>query len=258
MKSLSLYKEGNSIVHNIDPVTKILYIIATIALAIIVPNKTMPGILILISFICILNAKVFRKVLPIINFSLIILISIVIIQGLFYPENKNVLFSIGSLHFYKEGLSNAFLICLRVLNILCAFSILVLTTKPSDLIEELVEKGLSPKIGYVFTSVLQIIPQMTSTMSTIMDAQKSRGMETEGKLSVRIKAFLPLIGPVVMNSLIATRERAMALEVRGFSSTKQKTFLNNKIYPSYNKFIRIIIIISIVLGIVWRVKIWIK
>ena len=43
-------------------------------------------------------------------------------------------------------------------------------------------------------------------------------METEGNLLVRIKAFLPLISPVVMSALTATRERAIALEVRGFGA----------------------------------------
>ncbi|WDU84655.1 energy-coupling factor transporter transmembrane component T [Caloramator sp. Dgby_cultured_2] len=100
----------------------------------------------------------------------------------------------------------------------------MLTTKPSDLIENLVRRGLSPKLGYVLASVLQIIPQMLSTMDTILDAQRSRGLETEGKLIKRLKAFIPLIGPAVMNSLISTRERAMALEMRGFNSNIKKTF----------------------------------
>ena len=33
---------------------------------------------------------------------------------------------------------------------------------------------------------------------------------------VRAKAFIPLISPVITSSLINTRERAIALEVRGF------------------------------------------
>jgi energy-coupling factor transport system permease protein len=142
---------------------------------------------------------------------------------------------------------------MRVINIICAFSILILTTKPSDLIEELVRKGLSPKIGYVLSSVLQIIPQMVSTMDTITDAQRSRGMETEGKLFVRMKAFLPLIGPVVMNSLISTRERAMALEVRGFNSKVKKSFLNDEFKFKHGLLIRVIIIALIAAAILWRI-----
>ena len=67
---------------------------------------------------------------------------------------------------------------------------------------------------------------MMGTMHTITDAQRSRGMETEGNLLVRIKAFLPLISPVVMSALTATRRRAIALEVRGFGVKGTKTWMH--------------------------------
>ncbi len=80
-------------------------------------------------------------------------------------------------------------IALNVCNIILAFCVLILTTKSSDMIEELVRKGFSPRMGYVFVSLFQLIPQMTSRMATITDAQRSRGMETEGSMLVRLKAF---------------------------------------------------------------------
>lgn len=253
MKALSLYEEKNTIIHKVDPISKILYIIISIAIPIIIPYKTAGLICMGVSILLLITAKVFKKVIPLISFSMIVLLSIILIQGLFNAKNVTPLFRIGSVTFYKEGLIFALVICIRVLNILCAFTILILTTKPSDLIESLVRRGLSPKIGYILSSVLQIIPEMTSTMETITDAQRSRGMETEGKLSVRIKAFLPLIGPVVMNSLINTRERSMALEVRAFSSKNKKTFLNEEINYGYNKIIKIVLIFLLLLSVIWRI-----
>jgi energy-coupling factor transport system permease protein len=253
MKTLSLYVDRNSIIHSIDPISKIFYIITAIAIPIILSNLTVSLICMAFSIVLLLIGRVFKKVMPLISFSMIVLLSIIIIQGLFRAENRTPIFHIGALVFYKEGLIYALSICIRVINILCAFAILVLTTKPSDLIESLVRKGLSPRIGYVLSSVLQIIPQMTATMETITDAQRSRGMETEGKLSTRIKAFFPLIGPVVMNSLVNTRERAMALEVRAFNSKCKKTFLNDEKYSRYNKVIRWGLVIIIVISLVWRI-----
>jgi energy-coupling factor transport system permease protein len=255
LKTLSLYQEKDTVVHQVDSISKILYIIISIAIPIILPYQTVALLCVGVSIFLLLIGKVFKKVIPLISFSMLILISIVVIQGLFKVGNKTPAFHIGNITFYKEGLLFALEICLRVINILCAFSILVLTTKPSDLIESLVRRGLSPKIGYVLASVLQIIPQMTATMETITDAQRSRGMETEGKLSVRIKAFLPLIGPVVMNSLINTRERSMALEVRAFNSRSKKTFLNEEHNNSYNKIIKIILGLLLLMAVVWRVLI---
>lgn len=60
----------------------------------------------------------------------------------------------------------------NILNMLLAFAVFVLTTKPAELVEDLEQAGFSPKLGYVISSVFQIIPQMSGTMNTIMDAQK--------------------------------------------------------------------------------------
>lgn len=253
MNSISLYEEKDTFTHNISPINKLLYVVAAIAVPCILPGNYSVLSAIAVSVILMAIGRVLKKVVPILGISGIVMISIVIIQGLFKQDNKTVLFTIGSLGFYKEGLMFALKLCFRIINIVCAFAMLILTTKPSDLVESLVKKGMSPKIGYVLSSVLQIIPQMSSSMGTIMDAQKSRGMETEGKLSVRIKAFFPLISPVVMDSLISTRERTMALEIRGFTSDKKKTFLNNKQYPKYNTVLTYVIILSVILSVVWRI-----
>lgn len=256
MKTLSLYEKKDTIIHEVDPITKILYIILAIAVPIILPSKITALVFLVLSLIFLCLGKVVKKVVPIIGFSFIVLISVIVIQGLFKSGNKTQLFKLGGLIFYKEGLSYAFTICLRVLNILSSVSILILTTKPSDLIEAFVRRGLSPKIGYVLSSVLQLIPQMTSTMSKITDAQRSRGMETEGNIIVRLKAFLPLIAPVTMNSLTSTRERSMALEVRAFDSKTKKTFFNEEKTYGYNKFIRLAMILAFAASIIWRIFIW--
>ena len=114
------------------------------------------------------------------------------------------MFQLGPLKFYREGMMYALRISCNVLNMLLAFAVFVLTTKPTELVEDLEQAGFSPKIGYVISSVFQIVPQMSGTMNTIMDAQRSRGLETEGNLITRAKSFLPLISPVVMSSLDRT------------------------------------------------------
>lgn len=252
MKSISLYVEQDSFVHNIDPISKILYILFAIAVPIILPTITISFICVTVSLSLLFLAKVFKKTIPIYGFVLFILSTVVIIQGLFHADNETPVFRIGPVIFYREGLMYALMISLRVINIVGAFMILVLTTKPSDLVESLVRKGLSPRIGYVISSVFQIIPQMMSTMGTITDAQRSRGMETEGNLIVRMKAFLPLIGPVVLSSLIHTKERALALEVRGFNSSGKKTYLNEEKKYAYSRIIQWGLLFLIVVAIVWR------
>ncbi|HOP45647.1 MAG TPA: energy-coupling factor transporter transmembrane component T [Coprothermobacter proteolyticus] len=252
-RALSLYVEADTFVQKLDPMVKLLYILVAVLISfVILPFRWVGAAFIVLSCLALLYARVFARVVPLLGFSFLILISIVIIQGLFMPGNKTPAINILGLTFYKEGLLYALTLCIRVLDVLLAFALLVLTTRPSDLIQSLVKRGLSPRFGYVLSSALQVIPQMMSQVGSIMDAQRSRGLETEGNLWTRLKAFLPLIGPVVMSSLLETRERAMALEVRGFSASGKKTFLYERESSTLDRVLQWTLIVVLILSIAAR------
>ena len=254
MNSMTLYVDRDSLVHKqLAPLTKALYVLVSIAVSYIIPSLTVALILTSISALILILGKVFRNILPVLALSILLVASVIIVQGFFHPENQTELFRIGAVVFYKEGLYYASLIAVRIINMIMAFGILIFTTAHDELVESMIKKGLSAKIGYVLLSVLQLIPQMSATMDKITDAQRSRGMETEGNLIVRMKAFFPLIGPVVLNSLSNTRERAIALEIRGFDSGIQKNFLNLAKEYHYQVAIQILLWLTLVLAIVWRV-----
>lgn len=256
MKSLSLYTENGSFLNKMDPMVKVIYVIAAIFVPAVLGNNWVYGAWIALSAILLTAAGIIKRAVPVVGVSGIVLLTIIIIQGMFYGSNETVAFAVGPAVFYKEGLMYSLGIVLNVLDILLSICVMIFTTKPSALIECFVEKGLSPKIGYVIVSIFQLIPQMSNTMGTITDAQKSRGMEVEGSIWVRIKAFLPLLAPVVMSSLNDTKERAVALEVRGFNANAKKVFLNERVVKSSDKAIEIILILAMVGALVWRVMTW--
>ena len=256
MKSISLYVDKDTYLTRLHPFAKMLYIAAAISVPIIMGTLWMFGVFIAVSLGLLISGKIMKKVFPLIAFSFTIIITGFLIHGLFNRENQNVLAALGPLKFYKEGLLYASRIGLNILNMLLAFAMFVLTTKPAALVEDLEQAGFSPRFGYMISSVFQIIPQMMGTMNTIMDAQRSRGMETEGSLFVRAKAFIPLISPVVSSSLINTRERAIALEVRGFDSKTKKTFLNDHKIKGRDRAFMIVMVLLIAGAVVWRVMRW--
>lgn len=253
MKSISLYVDRQSFLHRIDPISKIYYIIVAILVPILFPSLTVAFAVMVISLFLLFLGKVVRQTLPVYGFVFLILITVLIIQTLFYPGNETPVYRIGQIVLYREGFLYALTISFRVINIVTSFLILVFTTKPADLVESLVRKGLSPRFGYVIASVFQIVPEMMSTMGRITDAQRSRGMETEGKLSVRMKAFLPLIGPVVLSSLLNVKERALALEVRGFNAKGKKTFLNEEKNFLAPTAVQWSLLAVILIAIIWRI-----
>ena len=253
MKSISLYVDNGSWLCKVHPFTKLAYIATAISVPLLVGKLSFFAIFIALSLAVLASGRLLKRVVPLIAFSFTILITIFLIHGLFNQSNRNILFSIGPLHFYREGLLYALHIGCNVLNMLLSFAILVLSAKPSELVEELEKRSFSRRMGYIITSVFQIVPQMTGTMNTITDAQRSRGLETEGSLLTRAKAFLPLISPVVMSSLINTRERAVALEVRGFAAKQKKTYLADRTPHRGDTPITVVLLAMIAAALLWRI-----
>ena len=253
MKSISLYVDKDTYLTRMHPFTKLCYIFTAIVASLVAGKLWAFAAFIGISLVMLISGKIIRKVFPLIAFSFTILITIFLIHGLFNHENATLLFAAGPLKFYQEGMLYALRISLNVLNMLLAFAVFVLTTRPVELVEDLERIGFSPKIGYVVSSVFQIVPQMSGTMNTIMDAQRSRGLETEGSLLTRAKSFLPLISPVVMSSLINTRERAIALEIRGFEAGQKKTYLREDKMKNSDRIWCVILLLLIIAAVATRI-----
>ncbi len=216
-RGLSLFAEGGSLLHRAHPITKGLLTLSAIAVAYIAPSAPWVTGELLLLLTLVVVAGVLRRLLAV---ALVILLPIIalllVVQGFANPSNHTLLVRAGPLEFFREGVAAGVLSALRIACLVTATFLLSFTTRPTDLAEALMQRGLSPRMGYVVQSALQIIPQTLELAGRIQDAQRARGLETEGTLVRRARAYLPLMLPLVLSSLVATQERAMALEVRGF------------------------------------------
>ena len=256
MKSISLYRDNGTWLCRVHPFTKLMYIAAAILCPLILGSLWAYAAAIVVDIIILVSAKSLKRAKNLIIFSFTIILTIFIIKGLFDAENATPAFAIGPAVFYKEGLMKALRTGAVIINMLLSFSILVLTSKPEDIADEMERHGFSPRLSYVISSVFSIIPQMMGTMDTITDAQRSRGMETEGSLGKRMKAFIPLITPVVKSSLINTRERAIALAGLGLEKKKKRSYLRTWQKHRGDKAMTISLAILIILASIWRVIGW--
>jgi energy-coupling factor transport system permease protein len=68
-----------------------------------------------------------------------------------------------------------------------------------------------------------MVPRLQGRASAILEAQQARGLETGGSLARRVRALVPLVGPIVLGSLIDVRERTFALEARAFGARPGRT-----------------------------------
>lgn len=216
-RGLSVYVPGRSPLHRAHPFTKGVLTLVAIALAFIAPSLVWVVLIGLTLLGLMATAGVLRRFVVVAVALLVPLtLLLVIVQGLANPANRTILIPLGPLSLYREGILIAILTAARLADLIAATFLFNFTTKPADFAEALMQRGVSPRIGYVVQSALQIIPQILDSVDRIRDAQRARGLETEGPLTTRARAYLPLLLPVVLSSLVATQERAMALEVRGF------------------------------------------
>lgn len=235
-----LYQPRQSLLHQLHPLTKLTISFGLIALALGVGLAWAPLLLYVLVLVPLSVLGGIAK--PFLSASLRLVlpfaISLLVIQGLFFPEGTTVLVRLGPLAIKAEGLRFALDATLRILLITGALLLTLLTTHPGVLMTALTQKGLPPSLAYVIVTTLQIVPQMRQRSGLIVDAQRARGLETEGSLLRRARALVPLVGPLVLGSLVDVEERALALEARAFSATTPKTSLFAIVDPPVERLFR--------------------
>lgn len=155
-----------------------------------------------------------------------IALSLFIIQGLLFPTPGYGQISLGSFTFELGGLAIASISLARIVALGSGLLAVILTTTPSVLAQALAERGMPRSIEYILLMALQILPDMRQRAHAILEAQQARGLVITS-LPSRIRALIPLIGPLVIGALIDVEERAMALEQRAFASPNAPTRLQH-------------------------------
>jgi len=224
---LSFYVERSSLLHRLNPLTKLTLAFTLIFLAFFGPGYWLPAglylfVLIPLSFLGGVGKDFVRTSLRLL---LPLFLFLFVMQSLFYPGGKTVIFSLWIFSVKSEGMAFAFLTASRILVMVSSFLLLFLCTHPSALMNDLARRGAPAALSYIITSTLQILPQMQAKASAIQDAQSSRGLNTGGNLIQRTRSLLPLVGPLVFGSLVDIEERAIAIEARGFMLPEKKTSL---------------------------------
>ena len=102
---------------------------------------------------------------------------------------------------------------------------MMLSTRPDQLMLALTNAGLPGSLAYIVLTAIQIFPRFQERAQVILEAQQARGLEINVNIFKRIRLLVPLLGPLVLSSIVDVEERAMALEARAFSRAGKKTSL---------------------------------
>lgn len=255
---LSFFVRRDSPIHRLNPLTKVVAAFSLVLIAFFSPWYWTPQII--FSLVIIPLSVIARVGREYGNFLLKIILPTVtilfIMQALFLPGEARVLFDILGLEVTELSLQLALRNATRIIVMVSSFTILLLTTHPSELMSDLTRRGLPGQFAYVVISSLQIIPQMQAKAQTIISAQRSRGLDTQSSFLRRVGAIVPLVGPLVFGSLVEVEERAIAIEARGFTSTRPKTSLHDIPDTAFDRALRWILLALVMITI--AIRLWLS
>lgn len=234
------------------PSTKFFFMLAVIVFSAIVPGYMFQYMMLpVILVICMLSGHLKKFLGIFLKSILIIVLFIFVIQTFIVTYGDEVpLFSF--LHFSQTGFDTSINMTSKIIAISSIIIWFFQVTSVKDMICALEKAGVPRKIVFVAASTIQLVPQMSMLSKTITDAQKSRGVEMEGNILIRAKAFIPMIGPLVLSSIQQTEERVLALESRAFSFKARKTTIYEIRKAAIDYILDVLIAISIIGYFVWR------
>lgn len=232
--TLGQYFPGDSVIHRLDPRTKIIWTFFYIILLFFMKTAVGFAAFIVLTAVIIALTKIkvkyiLRGIRPILF--LLIFTSLINI----FMTGETPLFKIWFLTATKEGVIFAALMALRLVLLVAGTSLLTFTTSPISLTDG-IERLMSPfsKIGVpahaiamMMTIAIRFIPTILEETDKIMKAQKARGADFEsGSIVSRARAMTPILIPLFISAFRRADELAIAMECRCYRGGEGRTRLH--------------------------------
>lgn len=223
---------GGSVVHRLDPRTKIVLTMALIIVVFFCQNIF--SLLLMTIFVAAVNLIsripvkiVLKGIKPIV---LIVIFTAAL--NLLYTDEGRVLAEFWIIKITDQGIETAVFMAMRIVLMIISSALLTYTTSPTQLTDAL-ERLLSPlkrikvpvhSIAMMMTIALRFIPLLVEEIERIMNAQKARGADMEnGNLIKRAKALVPVLIPLFISSFRRAGDLAFAMECRCYDGDHGRT-----------------------------------
>jgi len=224
------YIQKETILHRLNPMTKIIMIaVITIMSLLTMDIKILLGILTIVVLIFII-ARLGKELAKQVIFLFLIGLSLLILTVISMPEGDSI-FSVipksvpyigGAIPITHEAINFGASLALRFTIMILSFQMLLITTQPKDIVHIMIDKFKIPQdYALMFLIALRFVPTVYIEAKKINEAQISRGYHPSGMLIGKIKSAYPIITPLVLNSLARAEILGMAIETKGYGSTKR-------------------------------------
>lgn len=228
------YVPGTSIVHRLDPRTKITIIFFFVFIVFFANTVLSYSVLTVFALASIFTSRVpihfiIKGLTPV-----WFLIIFTFILHLFVTKEGTLIFDLYIFKFYTGGVIQGLAISMRFFLLILVTSLLTLTTTPME-ITDAIEDMLHPlkkikfpvhELALMMSISLRFIPTLMQETDKISKAQASRGVDFKtGPIKERAKAVVPLLVPLFVSAFKRAEELAMAMEARGYRGGEGRTKL---------------------------------
>ena len=232
--ALGQYYPVDSVLHRLDPRTKIVLMIAYITMIFFVKTFIGFGIVLVFLAAAILLSRVpVGKVLKSLKTIMFLVLFTVIMSLLFYAgKEEDLIWRWGIIKVYRAGLINAGIMALRLMFLVVGPTLLTFTTTPVALTDGL-ESLLKPltyikfpvhELAMIMSIALRLIPTLVEETDKIQSAQKARCADFDsGNVFKRAKAMIPVLIPLFVSSFRRADELADAMDSRCYRGAKGRT-----------------------------------
>jgi len=228
------YVPGKSLVHRLDPRTKITIIFFFVFFVFFANSLGSYSVLIAFAILSVWTTRISMKFILKGLTPVWFLIAFTFLLHIFVTREGSVLVEIFSFKIYTGGVIQGLAISLRFFLLILMTSLLTLTTTPIE-ITDAVEDMLHPlkrfkfpvhELALMMSISLRFIPTLMQETDKISKAQASRGVDFRtGPVKERIKAVVPLLVPLFVSAFKRAEELAMAMEARGYQGDVGRTKL---------------------------------
>ena len=230
--TLGQYFPGNSIIHRLDPRTKLIMLVLFIVALFVAVGWIGYGLV-----FAFLAAAIAISQIPVKSIvrgmkPMVVILLFTAILNLFMTQGETVLVKFWIITITLEGLVRAVQMMIRILMLVTGTFLLTYTTSPIALTDGL-ESLLSPlkklripvhELSMMMCIALRFIPTLIEETDKIMSAQKARGADFEnGSLMQRVKALVPILIPLFISAFRRADELATAMECRCYHGDEGRT-----------------------------------
>lgn len=231
MQEIMQYIPGNGIFHRIHPITKLIFTVILVILAVMTSDPLLLAFLLVVVFLAAWAGGLGRGLTEQIPLLLVlgvmlVLFTVLTMQGgevLFTLIPAGIPFIGGGLPVTTGALLFGTILSLRFAVMLFSFQLLVVSTKPGELVTTLRQLKMPIDYTLMFLIALRFIPTLQREGIRISEAQLARGYAPGDGLMGKVRGLRPVILPLILNSLGKADTLGLTIDMRGYRRGKAET-----------------------------------